>query len=94
MKDNHNIPVHILRDNKLSLQAKGLLSILLFLSNEEDFDLKYLNRYSTNGIQSTDKAFKELKLSGYIEMVQNKSNGKFLKSTLKFHFEVKEEIPF
>ena len=67
-----------LRDKRLSLKAKGLLSQMLSLPEDWDYTLSglaYINRESKDAIRS---AVNELESAGYIQRHQTvKANGKF-----------------
>ena len=55
-----------LRDNRLSLKAKGLLSLMLSLPPEWDFTLNGLTRISKEGISAIRTAIVELEEYGYV----------------------------
>ncbi len=55
-----------LRDTRLSLKAKGLLSIMLSLPPEWDFTLAGLARISKEGISAIRAAVVELEETGYV----------------------------
>ncbi|WP_206457915.1 DUF6017 domain-containing protein [Anaerovorax sp. IOR16] len=55
-----------LKDKKLSLKAKGLLSLMLSLPEDWDYTLKGLAAISKDGIDSINAAIKELSSHGYI----------------------------
>lgn len=63
-----------LRDKKLSLQAKGLYSLIQSYLTIENFTLykNHLEKQSSNGKSSFDSAWKELKNAGYL--IQEKHN--------------------
>ena len=58
---------HHLRDKKLSLKAKGLLSLILSLPEDWDYTLKGLSYICKEGVDAVRMAVKELEDSGYIE---------------------------
>ena len=58
---------HHLRDKKLSLKAKGLLSLILSLPEDWDYTLKGLSYICKEGIDAVRMAVKELEDAGYIE---------------------------
>ena len=64
-----------LRDNRLSLKAKGLLSVMLALPPEWDFTLRGLSSISKEGISAIRAAITELEESGYVirARVRNKA---------------------
>ena len=55
-----------LRDNQLSLKAKGLLSVMLSLPAEWDYTLNGLSRISKEGISAIRAAILELEDGGYV----------------------------
>ena len=69
---------HHLRDKRLSLKAKGLLSQMLSLPEDWDYTLSglaYINRESKDAIRS---AVNELERTGYVQRRQTTdANGKF-----------------
>ena len=58
---------HHLRDKKLSLKAKGLLSLILSLPEDWDYTLKGLSYICKEGVDAVRMAVKELEDAGYIE---------------------------
>ena len=57
---------HHLRNTKLSLKAKGLLSLMLSLPENWDYTTKGLSRICEDGIDSINSAVKELETNGYV----------------------------
>ena len=57
---------HHLRDRRLSLKAKGLLSVMLSLPAEWDFTLAGLSCISKEGVDAIRAAVNELEKSGYV----------------------------
>ena len=57
---------HHLKDRRLSLRAKGLLSVMLSLPEEWDYTLKGLSVISKEGVDAIGEAVKELERAGYI----------------------------
>lgn len=55
-----------LRDKRLSLKAKGLLSVMLSLPDKWDYSLKGLVSICKEGESSVDSGLKELKKYGYL----------------------------
>ena len=55
-----------LRDSKLSLKAKGLLSMMLSLPEEWNYTTRGLATICKEGVDAIGKALKELELAGYI----------------------------
>lgn len=64
-------------DNKLSLQAKGLHTLLMGFPDDWKIHLNDLVNRSSNGRDATRKAFNELIASGYIVKEQVRDSGKF-----------------
>ena len=58
---------HHLRNEKLSLKAKGLLSVILSLPEGWDYSLEGLTKICKEGICAVRSAVKELEKFGYIE---------------------------
>ena len=70
---------HHLRDQSLSLKAKGLLSMMLSLPEEWNYTIRGLASICKEGTDSIGSALKELERTGYI--VRNRlrdSKGKIL----------------
>jgi len=57
---------HHLKNIRISLRAKGLLSIMLSLPENWDYTLKGLARISLEGVDAIRMAIKELEAEGYI----------------------------
>ena len=57
---------HHLKDRRLSLRSKGLLSVMLSLPEEWDYTLKGLSVISKEGVDAIAEAVKELERAGYI----------------------------
>ena len=55
-----------LRDNRISLKAKGLLSVMLSLPSEWDFTIVGLTHISKEGISTIRAAIHELEKNGYV----------------------------
>ena len=75
---------HHLRDKRLSLKAKGLLSQMLSLPEDWDYTLSglaYINRESKDAIRS---AINELERAGYVQRHQTTdAGGKFSVRNIK-----------
>jgi len=65
-KDYTVISNHHLKNIRISLRAKGLLSIMLSLPENWDYTLKGLARISLEGVDAIRKAIQELEAEGYI----------------------------
>ena len=61
---------HHLKNKKLTLKAKGLLSLMLSLPDSWDYTLKGLASICSEGIDAIRTAVKELEQEGYIERNQ------------------------
>ena len=80
----------ILKNNKLSLKAKGLLVILLSLPDDWGFSVSGLSSLSKDGRDSTRSTLKELENNGYLKMEQTKNDdGMFGKVVYNVY-----EVPF
>lgn len=55
------------KNKKLSLKAKGLLSLMLSLPDDWNYNMKGLASLSRDGIDSVRSAIKELEHHGYVE---------------------------
>ena len=58
---------HHLKDTRLSLKSKGLLSVMLSLPEEWDYTAKGLSSICKEGIDAINAAVKELEQEGYIK---------------------------
>ena len=68
-----------LRDKRISLKAKGLLSLMLSLPDDWKYSIKGLASIVKEGTETIETTVKELKAFGYIEVtkVRNPENGLF-----------------
>lgn len=67
-----------LRDRRLSLKAKGLLTYMLSMPNDWDFSLAGLTSNLKEGIESIRKTLAELKENGYLGTKKaRKANGSY-----------------
>ncbi len=66
-KDYTVMANHHLRNTKLSLKAKGLLSLMLSLPESWDYTTKGLASICKDGIDSINSTIKELESEGYIK---------------------------
>ena len=55
-----------LKDKRLSLKAKGLLSVMLSLPDDWNYNMKGLARLSRDGLDSVRSTVKELERYGYV----------------------------
>ena len=77
VKKNTNYTVmsnHHLRDKSLSLKAKGLLSQILSLPEEWDYNLQGLAYINREQIDAIRQAVHELEQAGYIVRVRERDN--------------------
>lgn len=65
-KDFSIMSNHHLRNVKLSLKAKGLLSLMLSLSNDWDYTMRGLAHICKDGVDSISSTLKELERNGYL----------------------------
>lgn len=65
-KDYTVMANHHLRNTKLSLKAKGLLSLMLSLPENWDYTTKGLSFICKDGIDSINSTIKELEVNGYV----------------------------
>lgn len=68
---------HHLRDKRLSLKAKGLMSYMLSLPNEWDFSVSGLSACLPEGKDAIVSAMKELEAYNYLVREQIREQGKF-----------------
>lgn len=72
------MPTEHLRNQNLSLQAKGLLSIMYSLPNNWDYSIKGLCKITNTGITKIRSTLAEIELNGYMKREQRKNEkGKF-----------------
>lgn len=64
-----------LRDLRLSLKAKGMLSLMLSLPEDWDYSLRGLTKICKEGIDAIRVAVKELEDCGYIRREQTRGKG-------------------
>lgn len=69
----------ILNNDKLSWKAKGLLCFMLSKKDDWEFHKIQVQKYSTDGRDSTISAFNELIKAGYVKQVRKRDGkGKFV----------------
>ncbi|MBB5337602.1 helix-turn-helix domain-containing protein [Pectinatus brassicae] len=76
-----------LRDKKLSLKAKGLMSYMLSLPDNWDYSVSGLSIVCNCGRDAIRTGLNELEKQGYLKRVQQKENGKFDKTIYILHEE-------
>lgn len=82
-KDNNytRISNHYLRDESLSLDAKGLLTLMLSLPEDWDYSITGLTNFTSDGRVCVANTICELEEHGYIRRRQNRGeNGAFAKN--------------
>jgi predicted transcriptional regulator len=68
---------NLFKDKRISLKAKGLLSLMLALPTNWDLTIKGLEKICKEGSRSIASTIKELIDKGYIERNQRRDNGNF-----------------
>ena len=63
-----------LRDNTLSMRAKGLLSVMLSLPNNWDYSINGLAAISAEGVTAIKNTLKELQQTGYLVVTKKMPN--------------------
>lgn len=76
-----------LRDNKLSLKAKGLLATIMSLPDNWDFSIKGIVKLLPEGRTAVYSAIDELKKAGYCTMVICRENNKITGNDYTFYEE-------
>ena len=66
-KDFTIVSNYHLKDSRLSLKAKGLMTMMISLPKEWNFTVKGLAKLSTDGEYSVRAAIKELEQHGYLK---------------------------
>ena len=83
-----------LRDNRLSMKAKGLMSVMLSLPPEWDYSLRGLASISRESVNSIAAMVKELEECGYIERYQERNaNGKMGGAVYNLYEKPKNDEP-
>jgi len=77
-KDYTTICNRIFKDKRLSLKAKGLLAMLLSLSDHWELSIKGLEVILKEGRTSIRSTMNELIQNGYVERQQIRENNKFI----------------
>lgn len=81
VEKNHSYTVmanHHLRDERLSLKSKGLLSLILSLPDDWRISIEGMTQFSSDGKDAIRSAIRELTDTGYITRAQTHSEaGKF-----------------
>lgn len=90
------LPKNVMKDNELSLGAKGVFAYLCAYAGSEDhsFPSRKLITYELNINKDTlTKYMKELQKNGYINIQQNKKEGQFANNIYYITPEGKQETP-
>ena len=83
-----------LRDKRLSLKGKGLLSLILSLPDNWDYSIKGFTKLVPDGVDSVRTALKELTSCGYIEVSRKRdSKGRLSVSEYTIYEEPKQDKP-
>ena len=83
-----------LRDNRLSMKAKGLMSVMLSLPPEWDYSLRGLAAISRESVNSIAAMVRELEECGYIERYQERNaNGKMGGAVYNLYEKPKNDEP-
>lgn len=84
-----------IRDNRLSLKAKGLMSLVMSLPNDWDFSIQGLSSIVKEGKSAIYTAINELKDFGYCQVVSNRDDkGKIIGNDYTFFEEPCTDIPY
>ncbi|WP_170759958.1 hypothetical protein [Ruegeria lacuscaerulensis] len=76
------IPNAALRDEDISIEARGLLALLMTYSDDWEFNKTHLRNVTGMGRDKFEKAMGELRAVGYVVLVQNRlENGQLVGST-------------
>lgn len=75
------IPNHILRDEAMSMEARGLLALLMTYSDDWVFSRAHLMKVTGWGRDKFQRAMRELIGAGYVERVESRSDGGKLSGT-------------
>ena len=67
---------HHFKEQKMSLKAKGLLSLMLSLPNDWDYSIAGLVTLSSDGESSVRTALQELEKFGYLKRTRTRKDGK------------------
>lgn len=84
---------HHLRNNNMSLRAKGLLSLMLSLPENWDYTLKGLAKISLEGVDAIRTIIRELEALGYLERHRKRNEKGQLKEAEYIIHERPIEVP-
>ena len=68
----------VLRDERLSLEAKGFMAVVLSLPDEWEFSVRGMVSLCGVSTKAMYKVLAELQKCGYLKLIQEKSNNRFL----------------
>ena len=94
VEKNHNYTVmanYHLRDNRLSLKAKGLMSVMLSLPDDWDYTLRGLACICKEGVDAIREAIRELERAGYILRSRERNEKGQMKNTEYVIYEEPQE---
>lgn len=94
VEKNHNYTVmanYHLKDNRLSLKAKGLMSIMLSLPDDWDYTLRGLACICKEGVDAIREAIRELERAGYILRSRKRNEKGQMKNTEYVIYEEPQE---
>ncbi len=92
-KDYTVMANHHLKNKKLTLKAKGLLSMMLSLPDSWDYSTRGLAAISMEGVDSIGGALKELEAAGYIVRNRLRDEKGRIKDTEYVIYETPEHTP-
>ena len=94
VEKNHNYTVmanYHLKDNRLSLKAKGLMSVMLSLPDDWDYTLHGLACICKEGVDAIREAIRELERAGYILRSRERNERGQMKNTEYVIYEEPQE---
>lgn len=94
--ENYTIVSNVcVRDNRLSLKAKGLMSLVMSLPDGWDFSIQGLSSIVKEGKSAIYAAINELKDFGYCRVISNRDDkGKIIGNDYTFFEEPCADIPY
>lgn len=94
--ENYTVVSNVcIRDNRLSLKAKGLMSLVMSLPNDWDFSIQGLSSIVKEGKSAIYAAINELKEFGYCNVITSRDDkGKIIGNDYTFFEEPCTDIPY
>ena len=94
--ENYTIVSNVcVRDNRISLKAKGMMSLVMSLPDDWDFSIQGLSSIVKEGKSAIYTAINELKDFGYCQVVSNRDDkGKIIGNDYTFFEEPCVDIPY